>query len=111
MFNFVFISESLNSDLGNQPIREKMKMISERTDEVKCEYSKKVLELVQKYFIDAPIPSMTTQPFPNLSGLSYEQKNQELDAYLSGEDTPFFKTFSQFAAEVLKQVYGKVTPK
>lgn len=40
-----------------------------------------------------------------------EQKNQELDAYLSGEDTPFFKTFSQFAAEVLKQVYGKVTPK
>lgn len=111
MFNFVFISESLNSDLGNQPIREKMKMISERTDEVKCEYSKKVLELVQKYFIDAPIPSMRTQPFPNLSGLSYEQKNQELDAYLSGEDTPFFKTFSQFAAEVLKQVYGKVTPK
>lgn len=54
---------------------------------------------------------MTTQPFPNLSGLSYEQKKQELDAYLSGEDTLFFKTFSHFAAEVLKQVYGKVTQK
>ena len=104
MFNFIFISESLNNDLGNQPIREKMKMISERTAEVKCEYSKKVLELVQKYFIDAPLP----QPFPNLAGLSYEQKKQELDAYLSGENTQFFKTFSQFATEVLKEVYWKV---
>lgn len=111
MFNFVFVSESLNSDLGNQPIREKMKMISERTDEVECEYSKKVLELVQKYFIDEPVPQMTTQPFPNLAGLSYDQKNQQLDAYLSGEDTQFFKTFSEFASEVLKEVYRKVTQK
>lgn len=111
MFNFVFISESLNSDLGNQPIREKMEMISDRSDEVNCEYSKMVLELVQKYFIDAPIPPMTTQSFPNLSGQSYDQKIKELDIYLSGEDPPFFKTFSQFAAEVLNQVYGKVSKK
>lgn len=111
MFNFVFISESLNSDLGNQPIREKMKMISERSDEVECEYSKKVLKLVQKYFINEPVSQMTTQPFPNLAGLSYDQKNQQLDAYLSGEDTQFFKTFSEFASEVLKEVYRKVTQK
>ena len=111
MFNFVFVSESLNSDLGNQPIREKMKMISERSDEVECEYSKKVLELVQKYFINEPVSQMTTQPFPNLAGLSYDQKNQQLDAYLSGEDTQFFKTFSEFASEVLKEVYRKVTQK
>ena len=111
MFNFVFVSENLNSDLGNQPIREKMEMIFERTDEVKCEYSKKVLELVQKYFIDEPASSMTTKPFPVLAGLPYDQKSQQLDAYLSGEDTQFFKTFSQFAGEVLNEVYRKVVQK
>lgn len=111
MFNFVFVSDSLNSDLGNQPIREKMEMISKRIDEVKCEYSKKVLELVQKYFINVPVHPLTTQPFPNLTGLSYDQKTYQLDAYLSGEDTPFFKTFSQFADEVLQEVYQKVTLK
>lgn len=111
MFNFVFVSETLNGDLGNQPIREKLKMISERINEVKCEYSKKVLGLVRKYFIDAPGSQMTTQPFPNLAGLPYDQKKQQLEEYLSGEDTPFFKTFSQFATEVLKEVYQKVTRK
>ena len=108
MFNFIFISESLNDDLGNQPIREKMKMISERADEVKCEYSNMVVELVQKYFINTPSSSMTTQPFPNISGLSYDQKIQQLDSYLSGEDPQFFKTFCQFAADILKEVYQKV---
>lgn len=103
MFNFVFISETLNNDLGNKPIREKMDIISKRINEVQCNYSKKVLELVQKYFVNEP------SPFPNLEGLSYEQKIDRLESYLSGTDNPFFTTFSQFASEVLKEVYQKVT--
>ncbi len=111
MFNFVFISESFNGSLKNQTIREKMDIIAKNIQEIKCDYSKKVLEFVQKYFIDDPLPSMTTSPFPDLTGLSYDEKIEKLDAYLSDEDNPFFKTFSEFASEVLKDVYRKVIQK
>lgn len=111
MFNFIFISESLNGKLTNQTIREKMDIITENMQEIKCDYSKKVLEFVQKYFIDEPLPSMKTSPFPDLTGLLYEEKIEKLGNYLSNEDNPFFNTFSEFASEVLKEVYRKVIQK
>lgn len=109
MFNFVFVSESLNKALGNKPIHEKMELISEQINEVKCEYSRRVLELVKKYFINSPINQMKTQPFPDLKELTYDQQINKLDAYLSGEDTPFFDTFFHFSGEVLKDIYQKIT--
>lgn len=109
MFNFIFISEFFNGSLKNKTIREKMGVIANNMQEIKCDYSKKVLEFVQKYFIDDPLPLMKTSPFPDLTGLSYDEKIEKLDAYLSNEDNPFFKTFSEFASEVLKEVYRKVT--
>jgi uncharacterized protein with ParB-like and HNH nuclease domain len=111
MFNFIFISESFNGRLKNKTIREKMDIIAKNMQEIKCDYSKKVLEFVQKYFIDDPPPSMMTSPFPDLTGLSYDEKIEKLDAYLSNEDNPFFKTFFEFASEVLKEVYRKVIQK
>ncbi len=111
MFNFIFISESFNGKLGNQTIREKMHIITDNMQEIKCDYSKKILEFVQKYFIDEPLPSMKTSPFPDLTGLLYEEKIEKLGNYLSNEDNPFFNTFSEFASEVLKEVYRKVIQK
>lgn len=109
MFNFVFIPESLNKKLGNQTIRGKMDILVTHKDEIKCEYSLKVLELVQKYFIDEADPSSGILPFPNLEGLSDDEKENQLNTYLGGEDTPFFKTFSRFSSDVLKIVYKKVS--
>lgn len=46
MFNFIFIPETLNKDLGNKIIYEKVDILEKRKCDIQCEFSRKVIELV-----------------------------------------------------------------
>lgn len=54
LLNYIFIADSLNSDLGNKPVNEKLGLILEgkykdRFADEKSEYSKMVVDCVKKY--------------------------------------------------------------
>lgn len=113
MFNFIFIPKSLNNELGNKTIREKMEIleIPENMAQISCAYSRNVLELIKTYFLANPPQVPDTFPFPDLKDLTDEKKRAKLNAYLTeigGDDSKFFQTFIKFSREILKDVYEKI---
>lgn len=56
LFNYIYIPEGVNNDLGNELIFEKIPILQRKNDEVICNYSKKYIDLLNSgnYFADYP---------------------------------------------------------
>ena len=55
IFNFIFVPKSINNDIfKNYSVRTKMELLSKsnRTSEIKCEYSKMIIDIVKDMFAD-----------------------------------------------------------
>lgn len=113
IFNFIFVTEEINNKrLSNKTIREKVKILD--TETIDCSYSKKVLEFVKLYFINETpkihTPNSGLKTFPMFTvQMSDQDKCDVLAEYFDDNLGYFFNTFWKFSAEVLKEVYGKIT--
>jgi len=112
MFNYIFISEEINGKLSNKTIREKMGVLVNET--IDCSYSEKILEFVRLYFIDSSpqihTPHSGITVFPDVNErMSAEEKTNILDSYFDETSEYFFKTFSKFSSDILKEVYSKIS--
>lgn len=89
LLNFIFIEDSLNSDLGNRPVSEKLRLILEgdfkdRFADEKSEYSKMVVDCVRDYI-----------KMPNLNQFTkLEDAYDRLDTYYEMEFEDQFTEFS-----------------
>ena len=91
IFNYIFIPENLNNKvLKNFYIRDKIELLSENIDKIKCEYSKKVLEIVGKKFSSLPLVH-------NKNLIDVEASN----AYYSYQ---FKKEFIDFSNEIIEKI-------
>lgn len=95
LLNYIFIADSLNSDLGNLPVNEKIKLLEgdfkDRFEEEKSEYSKMVVDCVKAYI---KMPDLNT--FTDLSS-AYER----LDSYYEKE---FEDQFAEFTNAVFTKM-------
>lgn len=48
LFNYIFISDTLNASLNNEVIKNKLTQISPKIKEIDCSYTKKYLEMISK---------------------------------------------------------------
>lgn len=108
LFNFIFIPETMNrDDLKNYDPAKKLEIIIPRINEIRCEYSKKVLEIIQSEDVSFC--------FPNWSDITDKDFAQEqVDRYFSdSEETDtsnfFLPAYVRYAEAVLDAVKEKLT--
>ena len=92
IFNFIFIPEDLNKEMNNMHIRDKIKFIDSSAVEIKCKYSKMVLDIIKSDF----------GMYPNI--YNYENKEEakkELDSYYAEQ---FIDSYSMYARTVVDKL-------
>lgn len=94
LFNFIFIPKTLNSSLDNLDIVEKMKILKSNLDQIKCEYSKKVIDLVQAHFIEK---------YPQIENIS--EVKPILDRYY---EEHFKKIYFEYAKYIVEELARKM---
>lgn len=60
LFNFIFIPEQLNEDLGDKYILEKKEHLADKLDRISCDYSKKYIELSNQKINPPEMSNITT---------------------------------------------------
>lgn len=92
VFNFIFIPENLNSTLNNLYVSEKIEILKENRDKIKCEYSNMVLDKASEIFKKLPM------------------KNNELDIEKTEEyfGYNFKRDFKDYSNAILDEIIKKV---
>jgi len=106
IFNFVFVPEDINNEaLTNRTLREKMIVLMASTPEkpalfnkIECPYSRKVLEYIDRYFINESEEIHTLhsglKAFPEFKDqMSDTEKENILNNYFNEDSGAFFNTF------------------
>ena len=97
MFNYIFIPDTVNNELGNTLISAKLKILKEYRQPIKCKYSNKYIDLIsgENYF----------KEYPNNNTIDKYESQDEATAYL---DSYFSNTFPtellEFASELTKHI-------
>ena len=97
LFNYIFIPDTVNNELGNTLISAKLKILKEYRQPIKCKYSNKYIDLIsgENYF----------KEYPNNNTIDKYESQDEATAYL---DSYFSNTFPtellEFASELTKHI-------
>ena len=92
IFNFIFIPRTINENLGNKPIVDKLAEVS--VDSTTCEYSRVVIEAAQKSF----------KPLPVIKKAADEENKRALDKYFAYD---FKQQYAAFVSIILKNIAKK----
>ena len=93
IFNFIFVPKSINNDIfKNYSVRTKMELLSKsnRTSEIKCEYSKMIIDIVKDMFADEV----------TITDLN-DSEQKELDKYWL---VTFKNEYSRFTSRVIDKL-------
>lgn len=91
LFNFIFIPQSLNVKLGNNSIWEKLHLLDKEFDEIKCEYSRMIIETVKNNFKEIVLQEKSDE----------EIMRKEIDKYFSYD---FKNIYTVYASQVISNI-------
>ena len=93
LFNYIFIPSTLNKEIGNKPLYDKISYLDENIEKIKCNFSKKYINELKNKFTDYPKKEM-------IEDCKDEAKITEiLDNYFNNL---FPKEFLEFSTELVK---------